>query len=54
MSEMANAGEYHGNIMLVTSFNRLFVSYRASRLDNGSYSMGGQGIHVISKGEERI
>jgi hypothetical protein len=51
---MADTGKYHSNIMLVCQLNYLFISYRATGLDNGGNSVLDCQFRAIGEGEEGI
>ena len=54
VTEMADAGEHHGNAMLIGCGNDFFIANAATRLDNAGGTGFSQHIHAIAEREERI
>ncbi len=54
MPEVTDTGKNHSDIMLVSRFNRVIVSYRAAGLDNGGDADIGGGFDNIGEREHRI
>ena len=54
MSKVANAGEDHGQAMLVGGVNDFLVTDGATWLNDGLDTAGCDFFHIIGKGEEGI
>ena len=54
MVEQADAGECHGNTVLVASFDNMVVTYRTSGLCNIFYAALVSTFNVIAKREESV
>jgi hypothetical protein len=52
--ESSSPGKNHADAMPVGRFYYLFIAHRASRLNNGLYTSGSQGLYPIGKRKKSI
>ncbi len=52
--EVAYTSKYHSHVMAVAISYRILVFYRATRLNNGLYTVLACNLYTIGKGEEGV